>query len=191
MAQRILCILPPHYLSVISFLLTLLMPSFSLPSSLYLGTNRCHSRLPLWSAHASCRLDHGVPTSVWGTWLVAITLVLRLTGWIPLALSLASPTGTVPSTLVNSYFFISYFVLAYTYLFSAKLRSGCLFKFRPYVDCLRPWTMIFPWIFLFLYRHVFACSNKQNEYSQINPRRTTFPRRFVASNKLNINQLKF
>ena len=89
------------------------------------------------------------------------------------------------------YFFISYFVLAYTYLFSAKLRSGCLFSFRPYVDCLRPWTMIFPWIFLFLYRHVFACSNKQNEYSQINPRRTTFPRRFVASNKLNINQLKF
>ena len=34
---------------------------------------------------------------------------------------------TVPSALVNSYFFISYFVLAYTYLFSAKLRSGCLF----------------------------------------------------------------
>ena len=28
-------------------------------------------------------------------------------------------------------------------------------------------------------------------YSQINPCRTTFPRRFVASNKLNINQLKF
>ena len=33
--------------------------------------------------------------------------------------------------------------------------------------------------------------NKQNVYSQINPRRTTFPRRLVASNKLNINQLKF
>ena len=110
-----------------------------------------------------------------------------------------NPTGTFSCIsyrhcAVSAYkllLFHFYFVLAYTYLFSAKLRSGCLFKFRPCVDCLRPWTMIFPWIFLFLYRHVFACSNKQNEYSQINPRRTTFPRRFVASNKLNINQLKF
>ena len=124
--------------------------------SLYLCTNRCHSLLPIWSAHASCRLNLCMPTSAWVAWLVAITLVLRLTGSIGLALSLASPIGTVPSALVNSYFFISYFVLAYTYLFSAKLRSGCLFKFRPCVDCLRPWTMIFPWIFLFLYRHVFA-----------------------------------
>ena len=79
MAQRILCILPPHYLSVISFLLTLLMPSFSLPSSLYLGTNRCHSRLPLWSAHASCRLNLCMPTSAWVAWFVTITHVLRLT----------------------------------------------------------------------------------------------------------------
>ena len=124
--------------------------------SLYLCTNRCHSRLPLWSAHSSCRWDLWLPTSTLVAWLLTITLVLRLTGWIHLALSLASPIGTVPSALVNSYFFISYFVLAYTYLFSAKLRSGCLFKFRPCVDCLRPWTMIFPWIFLFLYRHVFA-----------------------------------
>ena len=112
--------------------------------SQYLCTNRCHSRSPLWSAHASCRLNLCMPTSAWVAWLVAITLVLRLTGSIGLALSLASPIGTVPSALVNSYFFISYFVLAYTYLFSAKLRSGCLFKFRPCVDCLRPWTMIFP-----------------------------------------------
>ena len=51
--------------------------------------------------------------------------------WIPLALSLASPIGTVPSALINSYFFISILSWRYTYLFSAKLRSGCLFSFGP------------------------------------------------------------
>ena len=99
--------------------------------SLYLGTNRCHSLSPLWSAHASCRLDLWLPTSTLAAWLVAITLVLRLTGRIPLALSLASPIGTVPSALENSYFFISILSWPYTYLFSAKLRSGCLFNFGP------------------------------------------------------------
>ena len=84
--------------------------------SLYLCTNRCHSLLPIWSAHASCRLILWLPTSTLAAWLVAITLVLRLTGWIPLALSLASPIGTVPSALVNSYFFISILILA-LYLF--------------------------------------------------------------------------
>ena len=84
--------------------------------SLYLCTNRCHSLLPLWSAHASCRLDLWLPTSVWGAWLMTITLVLRLTVRIPLALSHASPIGTVPSALVNSYFFISILILA-LYLF--------------------------------------------------------------------------
>ena len=34
--------------------------------SLYLCTNRCHSLLPLWSAHASCCLVLRLPTSVWG-----------------------------------------------------------------------------------------------------------------------------
>ena len=84
--------------------------------SLYLCTNRCHSLLPLWSAHASCRLDPWLATSTLVAWLVPITLILRLTVRIPLALSLASPTGTVPSALVNSYFFISILILA-LYLF--------------------------------------------------------------------------
>ena len=47
---------------------------------------------------------------------MTITLVLRLTGSIGLALSLASPIGTVPSALVNSYFFFSILILA-LYLF--------------------------------------------------------------------------
>ena len=84
--------------------------------SLYLCTNRYYSLLPFWSAHASCRLDHWLSTSAWEAWLVAITLVLRLTCRIPLALSLASPIGTVPSALVHSYFFISILILA-LYLF--------------------------------------------------------------------------
>ena len=92
------------------------MQRFSLPSPLYLCTYRCHSLLPLWSAHASFRLDLWLSTSTLAAWLVTIMLVLRLTGRIPLALSLASLIGTVPSALVNSYFFISILILA-LYLF--------------------------------------------------------------------------
>ena len=50
--------------------------------------------LPLRSAHSSCRFDYWLPTSVGGAWLVTITFVLRLTGRIGLALSLASRYGT-------------------------------------------------------------------------------------------------
>ena len=50
--------------------------------------------LPLWSAHSSCRIVHWLPTSVWGAWLVLITLVLWLTGRKQLAFSLESLYGT-------------------------------------------------------------------------------------------------
>ena len=87
--------------------------------------------LPPWSAHSSCRIIHWLPTSVGEAWLVTITLVLRLTGRKQLVLSLASLYGTGTDALINSYFFISILSWRYTHLFSAKLRSGCLFSFGP------------------------------------------------------------
>ena len=61
--------------------------------------------LPLWSAHSSCRIIHWLPTSVGEAWLVPITLVLRLTGRMQLALSLASLYGTCADALDKLYFF--------------------------------------------------------------------------------------
>ena len=99
--------------------------------SLHLLTNRCHSLLPIWSAHASCRLVLWLPTSALGAWLMAITLVRRLTGRIPLALSLAYPIGTVPSALVNSYFFIS--ILSWPILIYSprSYEAGAFLSFGP------------------------------------------------------------
>ena len=172
------------------------MPGFLLTSSC-LCFNRCYSLLPLWSAHSSCRLVYWSPTSTvkqawWPSRLFSGSLetcwaLLSLICWWFLIRHCAM--RYTHSTFSRHNFNFNHMVLYY--LFSAKLRSGGLFWFWPCVDCLRPWTMIFPWIFLFLYRQVFACSNKQNVYSRINPRRTTFTHRLVASNKLNINQLKF
>ena len=125
-----------------------------------------------------------------GSILALITFVLRLTGrsnW--LFLPFHNSTGTYALSTHN--FFFLFLSWRYTHLFSAKLRSGCLFDFGP------AWTAsgLGQWFFhessFFFTDKSLPMGSKQNVYSQINPRRTTFPRRLVASNKLNINQLKF
>lgn len=52
--------------------------------------------------------------------------------------------------------FLSILILALYSFILREVTKRVPFWFRPCVDCLRPWTMIFPWIFLFLYRQVFA-----------------------------------
>ena len=136
-------VLPPHYLSVISILPTLLMPRFSLPSSCISALIGVTAYYPLV---CSCIMSSGslVAISVREAWLVTITLILWLTGLNPTDSFSCISYRHCAVSACELLLFHFYFVLAYTYLFSAKLRSGCLFKFRPCVDCLRPWTMIFP-----------------------------------------------
>ena len=123
--------LPPHYLSWISILLTLLMQRFSLPSPLYLCTYRCHSLLPLWSAHASCRLDPWLATSTLVAWLVAITLVLRLTGLNPSGSFSCTFYRTVLSALINPNFFLS--ILSWPILIYSprSYEAGAFLSFGP------------------------------------------------------------
>ena len=77
--------------------------------------------------------------------------------------SLAETTGfflhSITALLPMRYqliLFLSILILALYSFILREVTKRVPFWFRPCVDCLRPWTMIFPWIFLFLYRQVFA-----------------------------------
>ena len=86
--------------------------------------------LPLWSAHSSCRFCLRHPSqhvSILGTHHACSQAHWqKATGS-----SLCIPIRHWCSALDKLNFFISILSWRYTHLFSAKLRSGCLFSFGP------------------------------------------------------------
>ena len=115
-----------------------------LPTTLFLSLRQSVLQpLPLWSAYSSCHLVLWLSTSTWQAPLMTITFVLRLTGRKQLTLSLASYDGTGAMRLRNSYFFFL-FCLGVILIYSPRSYEAGAFLFRPCVDSLRPWTMIFP-----------------------------------------------
>ena len=156
------------------------------------GSNRCCSYHPFRSAHASA------------VWLGLSCLNIRSMVGVPsrsfsgLLDSCGVPFSFYPypalcwcalSTLLFHFHFNLGVILIYS---PRSYEAGACFYFRLFRGLPHG---LGQWFFhessFFFTDKSLPMGNKQNVYSQINPRRTTFPRRLVASNKLNINQLKF
>ena len=122
---------------------------YPLPVSAFIGVAACHP---------FSLLIHRV-VAVWGTvstWEHSWHSSRLFSG------SLAEATGSsysITALIPMRYqliLFLSILILALYSFILREVTKRVPFWFRPCVDCLRPWTMIFPWIFLFLYRQVFA-----------------------------------
>ena len=138
----------PHYLSWISngCFHPMLVSYYPLPVSAFTGVAACHP---------FSLLIHRV-VAVWGTvstWEHYWYSSRLFSG------SLAETTGSsfhsITALVPMRYqliLFLSILILALYSFILREVTKRVPFWFRPCVDCLRPWTMIFPWIFLFLYR---------------------------------------